>query len=177
MLIVVRTGRRGQKHGEAGAGAGTALDPYRPAVGTNDAEHGREAEPTSRDLGGEERVEDPMQRRLVHAAAVVVHLHEDVPAGSGRLADHVVAERGVVGIAYAGAGRDPARAAHDRFAGVRQQIHQDLSDLRVIAFDRRERRGEVDLDHVAGERRPQQAQHLLGQRRQVDRGAHDVATA
>ena len=43
-------------------------------MASNDALHGREAETVPGVLRGEERVENPAQRFVIHAGAVVAHL-------------------------------------------------------------------------------------------------------
>jgi hypothetical protein len=76
----------GEEHAEDGAAAGLARDLDGAAVPAHDAEHGRHAEAAPGELGGEEGLEDLALRVLVHPAARVAHLQEDVLASGEVLA-------------------------------------------------------------------------------------------
>ena len=52
-----------------------------PLMALDDPHDGRESQAAPGELGGEERVEDPLQRAAVHAAPGVGHLEEHVAAG------------------------------------------------------------------------------------------------
>ena len=58
----------GEENGEDGSLPRPALDLDSPPVTADDSLHRGQAQPPSRELGGEERIEDPRQGVLVHPA-------------------------------------------------------------------------------------------------------------
>ena len=134
-----RRSRRRQQDAERRAAPGLADDDLdRALMAAHDAEHRGQAEPAPRELGREERIEDP--RRVVAASmphAGVGHLERTrtpPPAASSPIQ------------ASARSARRPAcarcasvigpRSLADRVGGVGDQVHDHLPDLRRVAVDR-----------------------------------------
>ena len=77
-----RPARRRQEKAARGTASRARRAPHLDgsAVPADDPERRREAEPAPRELGGEERIEDPLQRGFVHATAGVLDLEIHVLA-------------------------------------------------------------------------------------------------
>ena len=108
-----------------------------------DALHHREAQTAPHELGRVERVEGPGLCLRGHAAARVGHFQVAVFARrqiefalrGGRLPD----------VHLPGADRDLARVALERFRRVRDQVQDDLPDLRRVRLDRGQVLTQVDV--------------------------------
>ncbi len=106
------------------------------SVPPNDALNGGEPEAAAGELGREERVEDAIQRRLVHPDAAVGHAQEDVLP---RLERSVQAVQ-LTGLCVVGAGfeRDHARGLAGGIYGVGDEVHHHLTKLGHVGRHARE---------------------------------------
>ena len=133
----------------------------------HDAVHGRqpEAGALAHRLGGEERLEDVLERFAAHTHAGVAHREHDVAAGH-HLRAVELAE--ALDLRVLGANLQDTAGGH-RVARVDGQVHEHLLDLaRVSAggpqlFTRREEEGHVLADHAV-----QQGQGGADQRVEVE---------
>src|SRR5690348_9194127 len=106
-----------QPYGDLGAFVGLAMDVDATVVAGHDAMHDRQAEPRPLVdcLRGEEWLEHPRARRLVHAAAGV---------GDGQAQQ--ISHRHETDL-------NPTRLGPDRLRGVGDEIEEDLMKLAGIA--------------------------------------------
>ena len=120
-----------------------ALDEDGPAVPVGDAVHHRQAEAgaLSRRLGGEERLEDPLDRRRCHAVAGVLDREADVRT---RPQFPVAVDHGLIDDPGLEPDVDPSRLAVHRLPGVGGQVDDHLVHLRGVGQDV----GQVRLDVV-----------------------------
>ena len=173
-LCLVRA--RSEQQPEHGALARRALHTHRAAVSAHDTQHRGQPQPAPGELGREERLEDAVHRRGIHARAVVRHLERDVAAGGERLAARAP-QRGVFGRDVADAGRDRHRSTTlaDRLGRVDDQVHQHLLQLAHVGVHRRQRGIEARLEpHALRQRDLQQGQVLAHERTNVRGPHHEV---
>ena len=137
--------------------AGLGIEPDVATRLLDDAVHGRQPKAGSapRGLGGEEWLEDPRLRPLVHPAAGIGDGKHDVFARDDR---DVLRGVRIVECGVSGFDRHGAAVGH-RVARVDREIHDDLLDLVWIGACGREvvRQVRLELD-VLGDQR---AQHLV----------------
>ena len=133
-----RLARRRKEDPETRARALRARHLDRAVVAAHDAEHRRQAEPAARELRAEERIEDLLARLLVHSAARVGHLEEDVRPGPQRVLEAALAQEALARVACARRQRDLPASPSERLGSVRDEVHHDLAELRRVALDRRE---------------------------------------
>jgi len=77
----------GQVQPERGTGAWRRGNRDRPAVRSDDAECRGQTEPVARELGGEEGIEDALERLPVHAGAGIADLEDDERSSGWHLAE------------------------------------------------------------------------------------------
>ena len=143
----------------------------------DDAQHRREPEPAAGELGGEKGIEQLGSGRLVHSAPGVAHDQFDEPPRRRR-AVHATAHR--VQLQFVGDRRDRHRSGPvaDRLARVDDEVHQHLPQLAVVAGDRREPRGQVQVElHLLRQREPEQLGGLDDEGVEVDRPEQEPALA
>jgi hypothetical protein len=90
------------------------------------AERGGEAESPSQEFGGEERVEDLVQRVRIHAAAGVAHHQLGVPVRRETKAGEPLRQLGFGDIAHPHPHGDLARMVSDRLRAVEHQVQHQL---------------------------------------------------
>ena len=127
----------GQTHPNRGALARRGVELDGSAMGAHDSEYGGHAESSSGLLGGEEWIEEALQNRRLHAAALVLHLQHHVPT-SRQLVIHVGVGKETVGH------RDLCRGQPNGTAGgchgvrgVGEDVHHDLAELGHVRLHRR----------------------------------------
>ena len=114
-------------------------------MAAKDAEHRGEAEAATGELGGEERVEDAGLGHGLEAAAGVTDREAHVATGAQVLAEIGAREQGAVGHEHRGLHGDEPGLLAERVAGVGDQVHHHLTDLRRVALDVRQVGREVGL--------------------------------
>ena len=127
-----RAAHLGQVDPEAGAASRSAVRPDVPVRLLHDAVHRREPEPASlpHRLGGEERLEDPLQSLGIHSRAGVGHGDADVVAGPDLDAGVRHSELAVEPFPGGGDGQ-PTTRCHG-IAGVEREVEQDLLQLALV---------------------------------------------
>ncbi len=144
-----------QHHGARGAEAGLRVEPDIAAgLGDDPVDRGQpEAGALALGLGGEERLEHPLERGRIHPVSVVAHAQADV---APRLEAGPRARVALVDVDVRGLDQQPAASRH-RVAGVHGQVDQDLLHLARVGEYRPqvvlERRAQLD---VLAEAAPQQ---------------------
>ena len=158
-----------QEDAELAAFAGRALHLDRASRLPDDPVHGGEpqAGPAPRPLGGEEGLEDALQRRAVHAGAGVANRKGRVPSRGQRLA---MAGLVIEDLLAGGDAQDAARP--HRVARVRDQVQEHLLELTRIGADYRLPRAQANLDlHAVAGHLPQRALEPAHDLVDVDRHA------
>ena len=137
----------------------------------HDAQHRGEPQAAPGELGGEEGIEDPRTRLLVHAAALVDDL--EVDAGPrGQLLAKVRQPRCCRGgrTRAAGPDRDLSAGLAARLGGVGDQVHHHLAQLGGVRLDAGQVVGEVvDQHRPSPHRSLQQLRHLADEPGEVER--------
>jgi hypothetical protein len=138
-------------------------------VRAEDPQHGREPEPATGELRGEERLEDPSLRGGVHADAGVRDLQAHVVAGDELVVEEGLGEVAAIGVDEARGERHDAAPLPDRVGRVGDEVHHHLSQLRGVALHRRYRMRELVPEHHAlGDHGLQEVTHLLDQGAEID---------
>ena len=134
-----------------------------------DAQHGGEAQPPPRELGGEEGIEDPVPHLRRHAAAGITHLQGHVAPRGERQGGQQAAVVGLVHRLEAGPDRDEATdLVPDGLGGVGHQIHDELLHLRRIRGNVRQPGREVIPHHrLLGDGHCEELGHLQHQAVQI----------
>ena len=135
------------------------MDLYYPFVLPHDAQDGRQPESASRELCGEERVEDPASRLLIHSRTVVQHLQKHILAGRYLLAQITVLQR-LVGYTLPASPHQDGALGFNRFSSVDYQVHRDLLHLARIGQEQRQMPVEIQPKLHTG--RDRQMNELAG---------------
>ena len=138
--------REGRAHARLAGNGDGALERLHDAVNDGQSETSTRAD----GLGGEERVEDPFQRRGVHPVAGVADDEPSVPARSqvgvgagGVHADAIDADRDVAGLAL------------HRVPCIRAEVQEHPVDIVGVGEDVRDILGTIDREfHIRGQRGP-----------------------
>ena len=112
-------------------------EPDLVVVAANDAEHRRQAEASTGELRRVEGVEELRFRLVAHAGAGVRHVEEGVGAFRKVVRELEVGEEGAVRARRARREGDRPALAAERLRRVRDQVEDDLSELRDVGLDRR----------------------------------------
>ena len=141
-----RAAAPGEQHLEARAASGLALDPDHPAVGAHESQHDGEPQTPARRLRGVEGIEDASAGVGTEALARVGHLDVDVGTRCGLGSTRRLRDLAGADVALAGAQRDGPRRAAERLGGVGDEVEDHLAQLRRIALDGRQARGQLLLE-------------------------------
>lgn len=163
---------------EGASAAGLGIDLHRPLVSAHYAEHRGQPQPSSRELGGEERIEDPCPDPFVHSVSGVRDLDIRIESLRKILVDECTREIGLVDEGHPGGqGYHPAPVA-DRFRRVHDEVHDYLPELGRVALDLVQFMGQIEpQDDVLGDGRLEQVRHLLDEQIDVEGFDNELAPA
>src|SRR5207247_169298 len=123
-------------------------------------ERGRQSQAAPRELGGEERIENLRDRRVIHSGAIVLHFEHDVFSRLDFTGRREAGEERFIETLDGCSYRHSAWSIADRLGGINYQVHRELLHLRHVRYDRWQAGRQLELQQdCLGNRGPDQAAH------------------